>query len=55
MPAELRGIDLAEHGEHAYHEGDTSEIAGDGLRVGQPVLITTAITREVDQMRADAA
>jgi Amt family ammonium transporter len=40
---ELRGIDLSEHGEHAYHDGDTSEIAGDGFRVGQPVLVGETI------------
>jgi ammonium transporter, Amt family len=55
VPVELRGIDLAEHGEHAYHDGDTSEIAGDGLRVGQPVLLTAVVEREPELMRADAA
>jgi Amt family ammonium transporter len=55
VPAELRGIDLAEHGEHAYHDGDTSEIAGDGLRVGQPVLLTAVTERDAEEMRADAA
>ncbi|NUQ19800.1 MAG: ammonium transporter, partial [Gemmatimonadaceae bacterium] len=40
VPHELRGIDLSEHGEHAYHDGDTSEeISGEGVRVGQPVLL----------------
>jgi Amt family ammonium transporter len=54
---ELRGIDLTEHGEHAYHDGDTSEIAGDGFRVGQPVLLGEATelgTREAP-VHADAA
>jgi len=57
VPAELRGIDLAEHGEHAYHDGDTSEIAGDGLRVGQPVLLTAIVGREEgpEERQADAA
>ena len=55
VPNELRGIDLTEHGEHAYHDGDTSEIAGDGLRVGQPVLLTAVVEREGELMRADAA
>jgi Amt family ammonium transporter len=55
VPNELRGIDLTEHGEHAYHDGDTSEIAGDGLRVGQPVLITPLVEREEELARADAA
>ena len=55
VPNELRGIDLTEHGEHAYHDGDTSEIAGDGLRVGQPVLITPMLEREEELARADAA
>ena len=55
VPNELRGIDLTEHGEHAYHDGDTAEIAGDGLRVGQPVLITALADREEEMARADAA
>ncbi|HET9004708.1 MAG TPA: ammonium transporter [Gemmatimonadaceae bacterium] len=55
VPNELRGIDLTEHGEHAYHDGDTSEIAGDGLRVGQPVLLTAVVEREPELVRADAA
>jgi Amt family ammonium transporter len=55
---ELRGIDLSEHGEHAYHEGDTSDIAGDGVRVGQPVLLGESIALERGvpfPPRADAA
>jgi len=55
VPVELRGIDLVEHGEHAYHDGDTSEIAGDGLRVGQPVLISAVAESEPELVRADAA
>ena len=56
VPHELRGIDLTEHGEHAYHDGDTSEIAGDGLRVGQPVLITPLVERKEEELaQADAA
>ena len=54
---ELRGIDLSEHGEHAYHDGDTSEIAGDGFRVGQPVLLgeTIEIGPREPAAHADAA
>jgi Amt family ammonium transporter len=55
---ELRGIDLSEHGEHAYHDGDTSEIAGDGFRVGQPVLLGETFelgSREAPPVHADAA
>ena len=55
VPNELRGIDLTEHGEHAYHDGDTSEIGGEGLRVGQPVLLTAVAGREEQLVRADAA
>ena len=57
VPVELRGIDLSEHGEHAYHDGDTSEIAGDGVRVGQPVLLGAAVALERREPleRADAA
>ena len=55
VPNELRGIDLTEHGEHAYHDGDTAEIGGEGLRVGQPVLLTAEVEREPELMRADAA
>ena len=47
VPHELRGIDLTEHGEHAYHDGDTSEaIAGEGVIVGQPVLLEREASRE---------
>ncbi len=57
MPLELRGIDISEHGEHAYHDGDTSEIAGDGFRVGQPVLLgeTLDLVKREPIKRADAA
>ncbi|HEX8849989.1 MAG TPA: ammonium transporter [Gemmatimonadaceae bacterium] len=46
VPHELRGIDLSEHGEHAYHDGDTTEeIAGGSVVVGQPVLLESEAAR----------
>jgi hypothetical protein len=38
VPDELTGIDITEHGEHAYHEG--SDLAGAG-RLGEAVVFTT--------------
>ena len=53
IPRELRGIDLSEHGEHAYHDGDTSEeIAGEGVVVGQPVLLERSDESEPRRLTA---
>ena len=39
LPDELTGVDLAEHGEHAYHDGDSAEIPGGRARIGDGVLL----------------
>ena len=39
-PEEVIGIDITEHGEHAYHEGD-SELIGAGTRLGEAVVFAT--------------
>jgi len=36
---ELSGVDLSEHGEHAYHGAETLEGGGHGVRLGDGVLI----------------
>lgn len=38
---ELAGVDLSEHGEHAYHDIDGSPIAGLGTRLGESVFVTS--------------
>ena len=39
---ELTGVDLSEHGEHAYHGADTLEGGGHGVRLGEGVIIEPA-------------
>jgi Amt family ammonium transporter len=36
---ELSGVDLSEHGEHAYHGSETLDGGGNGVRLGDGVLI----------------
>ena len=38
---ELTGIDVSEHGEHAYHDIDASPIAGPGGRLGESVFVAS--------------
>lgn len=38
---ELTGVDLSEHGEHAYHDIDASGIGGVGMRLGETVFVVT--------------
>jgi Amt family ammonium transporter len=38
---ELLGIDVSEHGEHAYDDGEMSAAAGRGVRISEPVVLTT--------------
>ena len=45
LPDELTGVDLTEHGEHAYEDGDGWSIAGSGLRIGEGVLLPTGDER----------
>ncbi len=47
---EVGGVDLSEHGEHAYADGDGSPLHGSGARIGDAVILSTAV-----RMHADAA
>jgi Amt family ammonium transporter len=38
---ELTGVDVSEHGEHAYHDIDSSGIAGLGGRIGESVFVAS--------------
>jgi ammonia channel protein AmtB len=55
LPDELTGVDLAEHGEHAYHDGDAAGggIAGGRTRIGDGVLLPSPA--EWAAAKADAA
>jgi len=39
---ELSGVDVSEHGEHAYDDGETSALAGSGA-ISEPVVITRLV------------
>lgn len=39
VDAELSGIDVAEHGEEAYHDGDLSDLAGRRVSLGEAVAL----------------
>ena len=41
VPDELSGIDITEHGEHAYHEGGGADLTGAGVRLGEAVVFAT--------------
>jgi Amt family ammonium transporter len=41
LPDELAGVDVSEHGEHAYHDLDGSAIAGLGTRLGETVFLVS--------------
>ena len=36
-----RGVDVSEHGEHAYDDGDSSPLHGVGTRLGDAVVLST--------------
>ncbi len=38
LPDELSGVDVSEHGEHAYDDGEMSALAGGGLGISEPVV-----------------
>jgi Amt family ammonium transporter len=40
---ELSGVDLSEHGEHAYHGAETLEGGGHGVRLSEAVLLEPLI------------
>jgi Amt family ammonium transporter len=41
LPNEMSGVDVSEHGEHAYDDGEMSALAGGGLGISEPVFIPT--------------
>jgi Amt family ammonium transporter len=41
LPNEMSGVDVSEHGEHAYDDGEMSALAGGGLGLSEPVFIPT--------------
>jgi Amt family ammonium transporter len=43
---ELSGVDVSEHGEHAYDDGEMSALAGSGLRISEPVVIAKLVKSE---------
>jgi Amt family ammonium transporter len=42
---ELSGVDVCEHGEHAYDDGDMSAFAGSGLAINEPVVLSAQTER----------
>jgi Amt family ammonium transporter len=40
LPDELTGVDLSEHGEHAYDDVEISTAVVDGVRIGESVVFT---------------
>jgi Amt family ammonium transporter len=41
LSEELSGVDVSEHGEHAYDDGEMSAFAGAGLTISEPIMIPT--------------
>jgi Amt family ammonium transporter len=39
LPNEMSGVDVSEHGEHAYDDGEMSALTGSGLGISEPVFI----------------
>jgi Amt family ammonium transporter len=42
---EVSGVDVSEHGEHAYDDGD-AVLAGGGARIGDAVLLATPAPKQ---------
>lgn len=42
VDAELRGVDISEHGEEAYHGNDLSDFTGRRLSLNEPIVIPAA-------------
>ena len=56
LDQEIRGVDVGEHGEEAYHGGDIGELAGRHVSLGDSVLLPThEIGSTVATVRASAA
>jgi Amt family ammonium transporter len=52
---ELTGVDVSEHGEHAYHDLDGSAIAGLGTRLGDSVFVVSETEPKTDYPTRGAA
>jgi Amt family ammonium transporter len=39
LPNEMSGVDVSEHGEHAYDDGEMSALTGSGLGISEPVFM----------------
>ncbi|HET7456881.1 MAG TPA: ammonium transporter [Gemmatimonadaceae bacterium] len=55
LPGELTGVDLAEHGEHAYHDGDTADIPGGRTRLSEGVILASTTVPPEWEVKKDAA
>ncbi|MEO6877947.1 MAG: hypothetical protein ABI205_05660, partial [Gemmatimonadaceae bacterium] len=49
---ELLGIDLSEHGEHAYDDGEMLSVAGGGRRISEPVVLSTGQPKTTSEAAA---
>jgi len=45
LPDELMGVDVSEHGEHAYDDGESSDLLGAGVRIGEGVFLPSNTAR----------
>jgi ammonium transporter, Amt family len=45
LPDELTGVDVSEHGEHAYDDGESSDLLGAGVRIGEGVFLPSTAAR----------
>jgi len=52
---ELTGVDVSEHGEHAYHDLDGSALGGVGTRLGDSVFVVSEGEPSVDYPTRGAA
>jgi Amt family ammonium transporter len=50
---ELRGVDVSEHGEEAYHGGDIGELAGRRLPIGEGIILSAHELRGATAMPGD--
>jgi Ammonium Transporter Family len=41
LPNEMSGVDVSEHGERAYDDGEMSALSGGGLGISEPVFLPT--------------
>ena len=51
LPNEMSGVDVSEHGEHAYDDGEMSALGIGGLGINEPVFIptTTKVVRASEE------